>query len=204
MKECRDVNYLSRTVEFEKKKRSRVQETYEHEGRPESFGPSASQGAGAADCVSDVAGTLRGHLSLWVRLSGRLLTMIRPSGDRLLFLRKSTDIERVKKHGRRFQTPLFNMLSCPSGSLQKTRIGIVVGKRFGGAVNRNRAKRVFRELVREVRKQLVVGRELLVFPRRAALLVRHRLLQDAWKAALRHEGLMVAELGQRCDNSASV
>src|SRR2546423_6023695 len=112
MKECRDVNYLSRTVEFEKKKRSRVQETYEHEGGPESFGPSASQGAGAADCVSDVAGTLRGHLSLWGRLSGRVLTMIRPSGDRLLFLRKSTHIERGQKHGRRVPTPLFKLLSC--------------------------------------------------------------------------------------------
>jgi len=64
MKECRDVNYFSRTVEFEKKKRSRVQETYEHEGRPESFGPPASQRTGAAYCVSDVAGTLRDHLSL--------------------------------------------------------------------------------------------------------------------------------------------
>src|SRR5437764_9893228 len=161
MKECRDVNELPRTVEFEKKKRSRVQEPCEHEGRPESLGPPASQGAGAADCVSDVAGTLRDHLSLWVRFSGRLLTMTRPSGDRVLFLRKSTDIERVKKHGRRFQTPLFNMLSCSSGS-PETRIGIVVGKRLGGAVSRNRAKRLFRELVREVRQQLVSGRELLV------------------------------------------
>ena len=129
--------------------------------------------------------------------------MTRPSGDRALFLRKSTDIERVKKHGRRFQSPLFNMLSCPSGSPQ-TRIGIVVGKRLGRAVNRNRAKRLFRELVREVRQQLVAGRELLVFPRRKALIVRYRLLQDAWKAALLHEGLMIAELDHRCDNSASV
>ncbi len=137
-----------------------------------------------------------------VWLSGRLLTMTRPSEDRVLFLRKSTDIERVKKHGRRFQTPLFNMLSCPSGSSQ-TRIGIVVGKRLGGAVDRNRAKRVFRELAREVRQQLVGGREFLVFPRREALIVQHRLLQDAWKAALRHEGLMIVELDQRCDNSAS-
>lgn len=154
--------------------------------------------------MSEVAGTCRDGPSLWwVRSTGRLLTMTRLSGDRVLFLRKRTDIERVKKHGRRFQTPLFSMLSCPSGSPQ-TRIGIVVGKRFGGAVNRNRAKRVFRELVREVRQQLVAGRELLVFPRREALIVRHRLLEDAWKAALRHERLMIAELDQRCDTSASV
>src|SRR5438093_12514334 len=122
MKQGRDVNYLSRTVEFEKKKRSRVQETYEHEGRPEGFGPPASQGAGATDCVSDLTGTLRDDLSRWVRLSGRLLTLTRPSGDRLLFLRKGTDIERVKRHGRRCQTQLFNMLSCHSGALLKTRI----------------------------------------------------------------------------------
>lgn len=129
--------------------------------------------------------------------------MSRPPGDRQLFLRRSPDIERVKKAGRRFQTPLFNMVSFASGSPQ-TRIGIVVSKRLGGAVTRNRAKRIFRELARQVRQQLVEGQDLLVFPRRESLLARSPVLRDAWKSALRHEGLLISESDLRCDNSVSV
>lgn len=129
--------------------------------------------------------------------------MARPLGDRLLFLRKSAEIERIKKDGRRFQTALFNMVSCPS-SFPHSRIGIVVGKRLGGAVARNRAKRIFRELARQLQRQLVRGQELLVFPRREALLVRPRALREAWLSALRHEGLLIPESDPPCDDSALV
>ena len=81
------------------------------------------------------------------RLLGRILEMAGLFTSRLLFLRQSADIDRVKKLGRRCQTSLFTMLTYPSG-LPYTRVGIVVGKRFGLAVKRNRVKRVFRELAR--------------------------------------------------------
>ena len=67
-------------------------------------------------------------------------TTTRPSEDRLFFLKKSGDIERVKKTGRRLPTPLFNLVSCRS-DLSHARVGVIVGKRLGGAVVRNRAKR---------------------------------------------------------------
>lgn len=129
--------------------------------------------------------------------------MTRPPRDRVFFLRRSNDIERVKQTGRRLQTPLFNLVSCTS-ELPYARFGIVVGKRFGGAVARNRAKRVFRELARQVREHVVQRQDLLVFPRREALRVKHRTLHDAWTSALRHEGLLTSGSGLRCDHSASV
>jgi len=129
--------------------------------------------------------------------------MSRPPGDRHLFLRSRAEIERVKKDGRRFQTPFFNLVSFTSGA-PHTRIGIVVGKRLGMAVTRNRAKRMFRELVRQVRQQLVQGQDLLVFPRRESLSARSPQLRDLWISALRHEGLLVSRTDLRCNNSASV
>ncbi len=111
------------------------------------------------------------------------------STSRLLFLRQSADIDRVKKLGRRCRTSLFTMLSYPSG-LPYTRVGIVVGKRFGLAVKRNRVKRVFRELARHSCRELIEGQDVLFFPRRESLQVRHALLRKAWEKTLQQEGVL--------------
>ncbi len=115
--------------------------------------------------------------------------MRRPTADRTLFLRVTAEIEQTKRSGRRQQTPYFNLVSCAS-SCPQTRIGIIVGKRLGTAVVRNRAKRVFRELARDVRWSLVESRNILVFPRKQALSLPHSDLDRAWREALRHEGLI--------------
>jgi ribonuclease P protein component len=125
--------------------------------------------------------------------------MPRPPGDRRFFLRNSAAIEHVKKDGRRIQTPLFNLLTCPlpaspsavPDASHSSRIGIVVGKRLGTAVVRNRAKRRFRELARGVRPRLVQGQALLVFPRRDAVSVSYQELQHVWLSALRRGGLLI-------------
>jgi ribonuclease P protein component len=106
-------------------------------------------------------------------------------------MRKSAEIERVKREGRRFQSSLFNLMSCPSPE-PHPRVGIIVGSRFGTAVRRNRAKRLFRELARQFRSQLVSNRAVLVFPRRGALEVKFAELTGAWSQALEHEGLLKA------------
>jgi ribonuclease P protein component len=115
--------------------------------------------------------------------------MTRPSEDRSFFLKKSGDIERVKQTGRRLPTPLFNLVSCRS-DLPHARVGVIVGKRFGGAVVRNRAKRLFRELARQVRGRLAPGKDLLVFPRPSALNATPAALRAAWLAALERQELV--------------
>ncbi len=93
------------------------------------------------------------------------------------------------------------MLTYPSG-LPHTRVGIVVGKRFGLAVRRNRAKRVFRELARQGCRDLIAGHDVLIFPRREALHIRHTLLKAAWTKALRQEGVLISSVNEGCDTSA--
>jgi ribonuclease P protein component len=104
-------------------------------------------------------------------------------GRNTIFLRSNRDIQIVKRHGRRLSTALFNLLAYKMDDAP-SRVGIIVGKRFGNAVRRNRAKRVFRELVRQYHPDLVAGRGLLVFPKRDALLQSREGLTQTWKTSL--------------------
>jgi len=100
-----------------------------------------------------------------------------------VFLRASRDIEAVKRCGRRMSTGMFNMLVGKMGE-GPTRVAIVVGKRFGNAVRRNRIKRVFRALIRECHGDLVPGHAAVVFPKREAMGLPFDDLKRVWRTAL--------------------
>jgi len=106
-----------------------------------------------------------------------------------LFLNKKEDFDRVKREGRRCQTSLFNVMFCSSAT-EKTRVGIVVGRRFGKAVVRNRGKRIFRELVRKTHRLFVKGYDIIVFPKQPVLSYNHRSLCEFWIRVLASEGLL--------------
>ena len=106
-----------------------------------------------------------------------------------IFLKSHREIQAVKHHGRRISTVLFN-LQAYNMNEAPTRIGIVVGKRFGNAVRRNRAKRVFRELVRDSYSELVAGRGILIFPKKDVLLSSRKDLIHAWKTSLERMRLL--------------
>lgn len=115
--------------------------------------------------------------------------MSQGGGDRTPFLRTSRDIEYVKQHGRRTSTACFNLLVCKTEA-GASRVGIIVGKRFGIAVRRNRAKRLFRELTRQVHGELISGHAVLVFPKRDALGLPFEDLKGIWRETLRRQGLL--------------
>ena len=117
--------------------------------------------------------------------------MSQGTGDRSFFLRASRDIEYVKQHGRRLSTACFNLLVCRTQA-GTSRVGIVVGRRFGIAVRRNRAKRLFRELSRQVRAELAGDHALLVFPKRDALILPFEELRKLWRTTLWRQGLLDA------------
>lgn len=115
--------------------------------------------------------------------------MSKQQGQTGIFLRTSRDIETVKRHGRRISTTLFNFLAYKMDDAP-SRVGIVVGRRFGNAVRRNRAKRVFRALVRQLHHELVPGQALLVFPKREALLQPFEELKRMLEISLRRVHLL--------------
>ena len=114
-----------------------------------------------------------------------------------LFLKKSEDFNRVKREGKRIATGFFNLVSCTS-SLGHTRIGIVVGRRFGNAVVRNRGKRIFRELVRNTDTPLVTGHDIIIFPKPSALTLDHRNLYKTWMQTLMRQGLTASTKPLSC------
>ncbi|MDC8449625.1 MAG: ribonuclease P protein component [Nitrospira sp.] len=118
-----------------------------------------------------------------MRRRNTLFPMTLNAQGRDVFLRSNRDIQIVKHHGRRISTAFFNLLAYKMNDAP-SRVGIIVGKRFGNAVRRNRAKRVFRELVRHVYPNLVPGQGLLVFPKRDALLQSREGLVQAWETSL--------------------
>lgn len=123
--------------------------------------------------------------------SPRMMLMSQGGGDRDLFLKRSRDIEHAKKHGRRISTAFFNMMICAT-DVSGSRVGIVVGKRFGGAVSRNRAKRLFRELTRQLRGQLLPGHDLVVFPKRDSIAQPFAALKEVWLSSLQRQKLLRA------------
>jgi ribonuclease P protein component len=118
-----------------------------------------------------------------------MMAMSQGGGDSDLFLKKSREIEYAKQHGHRISTGLFNVVICRT-DMNGSRVGIVVGKRFGGAVSRNRAKRLFRELTRQLRGQLIPGHALIVFPKRDSIAQPFAVLKEVWLSTLQRQRLL--------------
>jgi ribonuclease P protein component len=93
-----------------------------------------------------------------------------PKIDRLL---KRNDFVRVQKRGRKLHTRSLLILIYPN-RLSRNRIGIAVSKKYGNSVQRNRIKRLIRELFRRNRGMFTAKSDIVVVPKR----VRHTVTYD--------------------------
>jgi ribonuclease P protein component len=80
-----------------------------------------------------------------------------------LRLRKAAEFRRLLSHGRRMSDAHLQVWALPN-TLGRTRIGLIVGRRHGGAVRRNAIKRRIREAFRHVRADLPKALDLAVSP----------------------------------------
>jgi len=88
------------------------------------------------------------------------------------------------------RTPFFTLLVSRVPDHELSRIGIVVGRRVGKAVTRNRLKRIFRELVRGSQSGMTRGFHCIVYPKVKVLGVRFQEIGESWKGALTQVGLL--------------
>jgi ribonuclease P protein component len=107
-------------------------------------------------------------------------------------LRNSADIRLVFKEGKRVSCPLFTLL-YRRNDLDRTRVGVVAGKKLGGAVARNRSKRRFRELGRLSLRRIPSGLDLLILPKRESVSEPAPSLRESWQAMLRRARLVSTE-----------
>jgi ribonuclease P protein component len=82
-------------------------------------------------------------------------------------IRKRADFLRVQSQGQRASTPHFTLLVA-AGVAGPSRLGIVVTKKIGNAVARNRVKRVCRECFRLWQDFLPDGIDLVVIAKEGA------------------------------------
>jgi ribonuclease P protein component len=76
-------------------------------------------------------------------------------------LRTGAEFERVFKRGARHSGRLFLLVAAPNGRAFD-RLGLAVSRRVGGAVARNRARRLLREGFRRLGKPAGPGADLVV------------------------------------------
>ncbi len=79
-------------------------------------------------------------------------------------LRRGSDFRRVYERRRSASDPWLIVYACPNG-LAYSRLGLSVSRKFGGAVRRNRLRRLYREAYRLTRADLPTGLDLVLIPR---------------------------------------
>lgn len=106
-------------------------------------------------------------------------------------LTRTTDHKRVRQQGRSYAHPLVVLTVLPNG-LDYTRIAITASRSVGGAVQRNRAKRLVREAARLALPHIISGRDIVLICRKGLLETAFTSVQDAL-AHLLHRAHLVQE-----------
>ena len=79
-------------------------------------------------------------------------------------LSKPADFKRVRRLGKSYTHP-FLVLVVLANELAQVRVGVTAGRTVGGAVQRNRAKRVLRAAIQPLLERIAPGHDLLLIAR---------------------------------------
>lgn len=96
-------------------------------------------------------------------------------------IRRHADFQNVYTHGTRIAGRYYTLFTRPNG-LGVGRLGIAATKRLGGAVVRNRAKRLIREVFR--RNDIAPGFDIVVVPKRELLTTSVAALETEYRASI--------------------
>ncbi len=80
-------------------------------------------------------------------------------------LSRSAEFERVYRHGRSVANRHLVLYTFGNVSAQRPRLGLSVSRKVGGAVQRNKVKRLLREAFADVEGELKPGQDVVVVAR---------------------------------------
>jgi ribonuclease P protein component len=99
-------------------------------------------------------------------------------------VRKRAEFERIQKTGERVHTEHFVLIVAPQPEANgPTRLGITASRKIGGAVVRNRAKRLVRAAFRELSALFACGVDLVVIVRKPLEACRLGDVVAEWRGA---------------------
>jgi len=96
-------------------------------------------------------------------------------------VRRRSEFEQIYEKGRRIRGRYSTIFILPN-ALDIGRLGIAATRKFGGAVERNRAKRLIREVFR--RNKIAPGFDVVVVPKRELLDATLSALEDDYRTNL--------------------
>lgn len=103
-------------------------------------------------------------------------------------LTRSDDFLRVRRNGKSYAGPLI-VLIVRANETSALRVGVAAGRTVGGAVQRNRAKRLLREAMRPLLSSLASGRDLVLVARPGLAAASLEQTRAAVASLLRRAGL---------------
>jgi ribonuclease P protein component len=83
-------------------------------------------------------------------------------------LSRSAEFERVYRQGRSTANRHLVLYTFPNPASEHPRLGLSVSRKVGGAVERNRVKRMLREAFAQVEGELLKGQDIVVVARPSA------------------------------------
>ena len=104
-------------------------------------------------------------------------------------LKLNKEFRRIYGRGKSLVTPAFVAYAF-KGRTDNIRLGITVTKKIGGAVERNRAKRVLTAAFNEVAGQICSGWEFVLVARTRILKVKSQDVATALRVFLVEEGII--------------
>jgi ribonuclease P protein component len=119
-------------------------------------------------------------------------------------LTRSTDLKRVRNNGKSYAHPLVVLIALRStedrlrevshsGEAPRSGVGVIAGRSVGGAVQRNRTKRLLREAMRALLPVLRPGWDLILIARQPLLKATFQQAQAALSQLMRRADLLAPE-----------
>jgi len=104
-------------------------------------------------------------------------------------LTKSTDFRRVRRLGKSYAHPFVVLIALPN-ECGHSRVGVAAGRSLGGAVARNRAKRVLRAAAAPLLSRIMSPHDVILLARRPILEQKSPAVTEALGGLLKRAQLL--------------